>query len=164
MPYNLDSINKKIKRLETFLSNEDLHVRDTTIRIALMKFLRLKEIIGNINMDIHFLASYLANSFLTKRHGVTIDMAKAVGSSGMDIELEQVVAEIKTTVPYLEDDFGAKQKETIRKDLERLENADKKHKYFLLTDDKTEQILKRKYSKHYPSVKIVNLLNENAEK
>jgi len=123
-----------------------------------------KEIIGNIDMDIHFLTSYLANSFLGKRHGVTIDMTKAVGSSGMDIELEQVVAEIKTTTPYLENDFGARQKETIKKDLERLENADKKHKYFFVIDDKTEQILKQKYSKHYPSVKIVNLLDENVEK
>jgi len=160
MPQNLDRINEKIKRLEDFLFNEDLLAKDNTIRIILPKFMKLKEIIGNIDMDIHFLASYLANSFLANRHGVTIDMTKAVGSSGMDIEIGQVVAEIKTTIPYLENDFGARQKETIRKDLERLENADKKHKYFFVTDDRTEEILKRKYGKNYPSVEIVNLLNE----
>lgn len=155
-----DGINNKIKRLRLFLVNEEFNATDTNTRDALIKLLKCKEILGNIDMDIHFLVSYLANSFLKKKHGVTIDLNKPVGSSGLDIELEQVDAEIKTTSPYKENDFGAKQQETIKKDLERLEKSKKKYKYFFVIDDRTEKILKQKYSKFYPSVNIINLLNE----
>jgi len=161
MVHNLDEINKKIRRLRTFLAKEDLQIEDGKVRDALTKLLELKEIIGNIDMDIHFLTSYMANSFLKKKHGLTIDLSKAVGSSGLDIDLEEIVGEIKTTIPYHENDFGAQQKDSIRKDLERLEENKKKHKYFFVIDSKTESILKRKYSEHYPSVEIVNLLREN---
>ena len=160
MAYNLEEINKKMKRLKTFLVNEDLQIKDSNVGNVLTKFLELKEIIGNIGMDIHFLTSHVTNSFLKKKYGVTIDLSKAVGSSGLDIGLEEIVGEIKTTIPYLENDFGAKQKESIRKDLKRLEEIQKRHKYFFVIDNKTERILKRKYSKHYPSVEIVNLLRE----
>lgn len=160
MAYSLREIGKKMEKLRAFLMNEDLKVKDTDLRNALVKLLELKKIIGNIDNDIHFLTSYLANAFLKKNHDVTIDLTKAVGSAGLDIELEEIVGEIKTTIPYLKNDFGAKQKENIKKDLERLEESDKKHKYFFVIDNNTEMILKQKYSKHYPSVKIVNLLSE----
>ena len=163
MTDRIHNLNGKIQRLRAFLADEDLQIRENNIRTALTKLLKLKEIIGNIDMDIHFLASCLANSFLKKKHGVVIDLSKAVGSSGLDIELEEIVAEIKTTSPYLENDFGAKQKETIKKDLERLENSREKYKYFFVVDGKTERILKRKYSRDYPSVNIVNLMNESIE-
>jgi hypothetical protein len=152
-----------MRKLRVFLANEELHVKDDDIRSVLAKLLKMKEIIGNLDMDIHFFASCLAESFLKKKHNITIDLNKAVGSSGLDIELEEIIAEIKTTTPYLENDFGAKQKETIMKDLKRLENSDEKHKYFFVVDGKTDKILKQKYSKHYPSVEIVNLMNEGIE-
>jgi hypothetical protein len=161
MTYKLDELNKKMSRLKRFFMTEFLQINNGNIRTTLGKFLELKECMGNIGNDIHFLASCLANSFLNKRHGVTIDLNKAVGSAGLDIDLEDIVAEIKTTIPYLENDFGAAQKREIKKDLERLENANKKHKYFFVINDKTERILKQKYSRHYPSVKIVNLLKED---
>jgi len=161
MAYSLSGISKKMGELRTFIVREDLQVKEANVRDALMKFLALKKIIGNIDNDIHFLASCLANSFLKKKHGVTIDLTKAVGSSGLDIELEEIVAEIKTTIPYHENDFGANQRENIKKDLERLENTVERHKYFFVIDGKTERILKQKYSRFYPSVYIVNLLSEN---
>jgi Fe-S oxidoreductase len=160
MTYSLHEINKKMNKLSLFLANRNLQVEETDLRTVLLKLIELKQIIGNIDNDVHFLASCLANSFLKKSHSVTIDLNKAVGSAGLDIELEEIVGEIKTTIPYHENDFGANQKENIRKDLERLEESDKKFKYFFVTDNKTETILKKKYSKHFPSVKIVNLLSE----
>lgn len=159
--WKLAEIDKKMSRLREFFATENLQVTNGNIRTALSKFLELKKHIGNIGNDIHFLASYLANSFLSKRHNVTIDLGKAVGSSGLDIELETIVAEIKTTIPYLENDFGAAQKREIKKDLERLDDTRAEYKYFFVIDDGTERILRQKYSKNYPSVKIVNLLKEN---
>jgi len=156
---SIDSTNRKMDRLKTFIINEDLHIRNGDVKTALIKFLKLKEHIGNIGNDLHFLASCLASSFLKERHHVTIDLTKAAGRAGLDIKSEEIVAEIKTTIPYLENDFGAAQKREIRKDLERLENSPEKHKYFFVVDDRTERILRHKYSKNYPSVKIVNLLN-----
>lgn len=156
---SIDSINRKIDRLKTFIVNEDLQVKNGDVKTALPKFLKLKEYIGNIGNDLHFLALCLASYFLKERHCVTIDINKAAGSAGLDIESEEIVAEIKTTIPYLENDFGAAQKREIRKDLERLENSPEKHKYLFVIDDRTERILRHKYSKNYPSVKIVNLLN-----
>ena len=160
MAYSLDGITTKMEKLRTFLINNDFQVTDNNIKEVLAKFLEFKKIVGNIDMDIHFLASYLANSFLEKKHSVTIDLDRAVGSSGLDIESKGIVAEIKTTIPYLENDFGAKQKESIRDDLERLEQAAGRLKYFFVIDGKAETILRQKYSRHYPSVNIINLLNE----
>ena len=51
---------------------------------------------------------------------LTVDFSKPPGSAGLDIELEDVVAEIKTTIPHKPHDFGAAQKKEMRKDLERL--------------------------------------------
>jgi len=54
------------------------------------------------NLLLHKLEDLRHDSlFLKNKHDVDIDLNKAVGSSGLDIELEQVVAEIKTTSPYL---------------------------------------------------------------
>lgn len=160
MTHRLDEVNKKMARLKTFFSSQDLQIRDNDVRTVLKTFLELKRCFKNINNDIHFLAYYLANTFLKNRHSVTIDLTKATGSAGPDIELEEIVAEIKTTIPLLENDFGAKQKEEIRKDLERLENSTEKYKYFFVIDDETERIARQKHGEHYPSVRIVNLLRE----
>jgi hypothetical protein len=160
MANRVDSINRKMDRLRAFVLNEDLQIKDGDVETALTKLLKLKECIGNIGNDLHFLTKYLADSFLKEKHGVTIDLTTPDGSAGLDIELDEIVGEIKTTIPYLENDFGAAQKREIKKDLERLENSPEKYKYFFVIDGKTERILKQKYSKHYPSVKIVNLLKE----
>jgi len=160
MTDRLDSINRKMDRLRTFVLNEDLQIKGGDVKTALTKLLKLKECIGNIGNDLHFLTKYLADSFLKEKHGVTIDLTTPDGSGGLDIELDKIVGEIKTTIPYLENDFGAAQKREIKRDLERLENSPEKYKYFFVIDGKTERILKQKYSKHYPSVKIVNLLKE----
>lgn len=160
LPQDLERINGKIKKLATFLNNEDLLVKNNNITEMLKKFMNLKQIIGNLDMDIHFLASHIANSFLEKKHGITIDLTKPGGSAGFDIKTEQVVGEIKTTIPYNKNDFGANQKKTIQKDLRRLEESDREFKYFFVTNQKTEQILIEKYSRKYPSVKIANLFSK----
>lgn len=158
MSHKLKDINNRINELQCFLEKQDLQISENNVPTALKKLMELKMILGNTNNDIHFLTLYLANAFLKQKHKVEINLGKPSGSAGLDIDTNEIIGEIKTTVPYLENDFGAKQKENIRKDLERLEDTPAKYKYFFVIDDKTEKILKRKYAKDYPSVQIVNLL------
>lgn len=160
MSYSILGINKKLERIKAFIEKENFQVRDDDIKSAVVKFMELKEIVGNIGNDIHFLALHLADSFLNKKHNVRVDLSKTSGSPGLDIELEDIAAEIKTTIPYLPHDFGAAQKREIGKDLERLEYTSAEYKYFFVVNNKTEQILRSKYAQHYPSVQIVNLLKE----
>ena len=97
--YRLAEIDRKMSKLKEFFATANLHISDGNIRTVLNKFLELKKHIGNFDNDIHFLASCLANSFLNNKHGARIDLDKAAGSAGLDMELEDIVAEIKTTIP-----------------------------------------------------------------
>lgn len=87
-------------------------------------------------------------------------MDKPSGSAGLDIELDNIVAEIKTTILYQPYDFGAAQKREITKDLEKLSLSNATYEYFFVIDNNTERILKSKYLKQYPSITVVNLLRE----
>jgi hypothetical protein len=160
MSFKLREINNKMSDLKTFFTNNDLDINENNIKDVLGSFLELKAIMKNMDNSVHFLAYFAANSFLKKKHGVEIDLNKATGGGGLDIEVGDIVGEIKTTVPCGNGDFGANQKDNIKKDLERLELSFAKHKYFFIIDEETERILLRKYSRSYPSVTIVNLLTQ----
>jgi len=160
MTYSLAGINKKTERIKQFILTEDMQVKGDEIKNAVIKFMQFKQCVGNIGNDIHYLAAHLANSFIENKHGVTIDLSKPSGSSGLDIELDDLAAEIKTTIPHKPNDFGAAQKREIKKDLERLELCSEKYKYFFVIDSNTERILRSKYIKEYPSVRVINLLKE----
>jgi hypothetical protein len=160
MSYRLKEINEKMDGLKTFFINQDLQINENNVKAVLNKLLELKAILKNIDNNIHFLSYFAANSFLKEKHDVEIDLDKATGQGGLDIEVGDIVGEIKTTSPCGNGDFGANQKDHIKKDLERLDLSFAKHKYFFVIDEETEQILRRKYSKSYPSVKIVNLLKD----
>ena len=166
MSNSLPIINKKLERIKQFVLTEDMEVNESDIKGAVVKFMKFKGIIGNFSNDIHYLTAYLASSYLKKKHGneVIVNLDKPSGSSGLDVESNDIVAEIKTTIPYQghqQNDFGSKQKSEIIPDLKGLESSPAKYKYFFVTDSKTERILKSKYMKEYPSVTVVNLLEEN---
>ena len=144
MSYSLPLLNKKIEKIKQFVLTEDLFVKDDEIKSAVIKFMKFKKCIGNINNDIHYLTARLASDFLKKKHGVTVNTDKPSGSSGLDVESEDIIAEIKTTIPCQQNGFGAKQKSEIIPNLERLENSFAKYKYFFVTDRQTERILKSK--------------------
>ncbi len=160
MSYSIAGINKKVEEIKEFILTEDFQINEDDIKSAVTKFMKFKEVVGNIGNDIHYLALHLANSFLEENHGVNVDFSKPPGSSGLDIELDDIVAEIKTTIPHLPNDFGAAQKREIKKDLDRLELSIETNKYFFIVDNHAERILRAKYAPLYPSVKIVNLLKE----
>jgi hypothetical protein len=85
----------------------------------------VKNILGNLNNDISFVASLLVKPFLRQRFGIEFDAAlKPQGAPGMDVDCTlqdgtRIVGELKTTKPY-QPGFGAAQKREITKDLLRL--------------------------------------------
>jgi hypothetical protein len=160
LSYSLAGVNRKCEKIKQFVLTENMQVCDGDVKTAVIKLMKFKECVGNIGMDIHYLTAHLAKDFLQKKHRVTINIDKPSGSAGLDIESDNIVAEIKTTIPYQPHDFGATQKREITKDLERLSISDAPNKYFFIIDDNTERILKSKYMTQYPTVKVVNLLRE----
>lgn len=126
---------------------------------------RIKDIQGNFNNDVSFVACLLAKQYLEMHFGVTFDAAaKPQGAAGLDIDVltptgERLVAEIKTIVPYkrARNDLGAAQKKSFRADFTKLNNAQAKHKILFVTDITTFEVIKLRYAKEIPGVKIVLL-------
>jgi len=141
LSYSLAGINKKYEKIKHFVLTENMQVRDGDVKPAVIRLMQFKKYVGNIGNDIHYLTAHLANNFLQKKHGVTINIDRPSGSAGLDIELDNIVAEIKTTIPYQPHNFGAAQKCEITKDLEKLSLSNVTYKYFFVIDNNTERIL-----------------------
>ena len=62
-------------------------------------------------------------------------------------------------MPYSQakNDFGAQQKNTIKKDFLKLNSEVADYKFFFVTDEETYEILNRKYSYQIPDVQIILL-------
>jgi hypothetical protein len=69
----------------------------------------------------------------------------------------RLIAEIKTTDPYLPSDFGAQQKQRFLEDFAKLKNTVAELKYLFVTEGRTYEILARKYATQIPDVQIVLL-------
>lgn len=158
----LEQIQAQVMELKRFLN--DCEVPDNIVDwfdyIA-----HIRRIQGNISNSQSFLATVLAKQYLAERFELGgFDAAeKPQGAPGLDIDLmtrggERIVGEIKTTVPYKEHDLGAQQKATFRKDFTKLNKADAAHKFFFVTDRRTEQIVKQRYASQIPDVEIVLLI------
>lgn len=124
----------------------------------------MKQITGNASNDVSFIATLLAKEYLCSvLHMVPFDAAlKPQGAPGLDIDErtvsgERVVAETKTTVPYLETDLGAAQKATFRKDFDKLRLADAPYKFFFLTNQRAYDLMIRRYARDLAGVSIVLL-------
>lgn len=127
-------------------------------------FSELRKIQGNPNNDGSFVATLLAKRYLCSKFKVDFDAAeKAQGAPGMDIDITtskgcRIVAEIKTTVPYLGLDFGAQQASSFKRDFKKLVTAKASYKFLFVTDSGAFSALKKeKYTKLMHGVRIVNL-------
>jgi hypothetical protein len=125
----------------------------------------LKAIQGNANNNVSFVATILAKEYLLTRYGVKgFDAAeKPQGAPGIDIDVHlpdgrRLIAELKTTNPYLENDFGAMQKKMIKKDFAKLSKTEADIKLFLVTDAETFRFMqKSKYQTTVTGITIVLL-------
>ena len=158
-------IQDKINSLRTYLVGNNLGKSGDMA--SWYSFLSgIKSIQGNINNNISFVSTLLAKYYLLKQFDIeSYDAAeKPQGAPGLDIDLinksgERIVAEIKTTVPYNGNDFGAQQKKMIEKDLTKLNDADANHKFMFVTEDDTFNILCRpSYEDKIAGIHLVQLL------
>jgi hypothetical protein len=108
---------------------------------AWVQFLaKLREIQGNVSNDVSFAATLMAKEYLSRKFGVTFDAAKKPqGPAGIDIDIptnsgERVIGEIKTTVPYHRQDFGAEQAKNFKGDFVKLASTTAMHKFLFVTD------------------------------
>lgn len=111
-----------------------------------------------------FIATLMAKEYL----GSVLDMApfdaalKPQGAPGLDIDErtqrgDRVVAEIKTTVPYLGADLGAAQKTSFLKDFAKLRIAEAPYKFFFLTNPDAYNAVMRRYAAEVVGVSVVLL-------
>ncbi len=148
----LMELKDKFLSLNNLLKNSEYSVYSDLYEqyIYLNKF---KRKLGNFNNDLSYIACLMAKQYLLKKHNFShdIDMSlKAQGAKGLDIdettlENERCIAEIKTIFPYGENDFGSKQREYFRADFKKLTNNDAKYKYLFVIEEKSFNILKKKY-------------------
>ena len=125
----------------------------------------IKQAQGNINNTLSFLSCLMAKEYLCKHiNGFVFDAAcKKQGAPGPDIyeklpDRTLIIGEIKNTIPYLGDDFGAAQWDSLENDFKKLRRSKANHKYFFLTDPKAYEILYKnpEYIK-VPKLKVVLL-------
>lgn len=127
----IQQTRQRIMRLGAFFAENPLPEADTAAEwfVYLAIF---KEELGNINNDVSFFATLLAQAYLLQHVDIRpFDAAaKARGAPGLDIDEqtkggERIIAEIKTTHPYRGDDLGAHQKGAFANDAAKLqkENA-----------------------------------------
>jgi hypothetical protein len=153
-----------IVRVREFLLSTEL--ADSPAPKDLFQFLAmLREIQGNLSNDVSFAATLLAKEYLSAKFDVTFDAAeKPQGAKGIDIDIqspsgERIVAEIKTTVPYRDSDFGEQQRASFKKDFVKLAAATAMHKFLFVTDSRAYLALqKQKYLEQIPGVHVVNLI------
>ncbi|MCR5614089.1 hypothetical protein [Treponema sp.] len=154
----------KLNRLIDEIELSKLDSQDFDIYEVYKSFNKVKEIMGNFNNDISFVACLMAKDFLQSQFDIEdFDVSeKPQSAPGLDLEvytkdLKKIIAEIKTTQPYKENDFGAKQIESLRNDFKKLHNVAADYKFLFVTEYSAYEVLKRKYIKEYEGISLVLL-------
>jgi hypothetical protein len=154
-------ISGRIERVRALLAKDNLcqpvHPQTWYTFLA-----ALKEIQGNVNNDLSFVATLIAKAYLSSKFDVVFDAAeKPQGASGIDIDVtakdgQRIVAEIKTAVPYQGTDFGAQQIVAFKKDFAKLAAAEAAHKFLFVTEPTAFAVMKKpKYLAQIAGVRLV---------
>ncbi len=148
---HLDGIWSKIERLRDYLATRSAR-RPADDGEWYERLVGAKRILGNYDNDVSFVGTLMAKRFLHQRHpSLILDVSlKPQGASGLDIDAvtpegERVIAEIKTTIPYGDADLGAQQRSMFYNDFEKLAATEALFKYFIVTEVKAFDVVKRRY-------------------
>ena len=159
----LNSIKDRINNLSSFLTRQPSPSATTEVAEWYTFLAALKEILGNASNGVSFVATVMAKQYLMRTLPLaSFDAAsKPQGAPGLDIDEKtvdgkRVIAEIKTTVPYLGSELGA-QKAAFKKDFEKLKSAQADYKFFFVTEPSTFEVVKRRYSEQLQGVTVVLL-------
>lgn len=159
----MKDIKRRLDEMHAHLSTEIPPLEDSASWFTYLA--KLKEIQGNASNDVSFVGTLLAKEYLEKKYGVrNFDAAdKSQNAPGIDIDVtltngKCLVAELKTTNPYKEKDFGTSQRKSIKKDFKKLSGAKADIKLFLVTDPGTFEFMKKnKYRSLVTGITIVLL-------
>lgn len=149
-------IADRVSRARDHINGGPLEDRDNpAVWYAFLSSLR--QIQGNLSNDLSFVATLLAKRYLKNKFGVDFDAAeKPQGAPGIDIDIQttggqRIVGEIKTTVPYQDNDFGAQQAASFKKDFVKLSAATATHKFLFVTEPRAFSVIHAtKYTKLMP--------------
>jgi hypothetical protein len=130
----LVDIISKINALKNYLNNSGINQTDNVGQIY--KYLnKIKNIQGNLHHSISYVSCLWAKEYLLKKYNIdNIDVSiKPQGANGLDIDKKlddgkRIICEIKTIFSYGENDFGAQQKESFRKDFKKVNETQAEYK------------------------------------
>ncbi len=159
------AIETKLEALERHLQSNALS-QPINARVWLFHLSGIKSALGNINNDMSFVASLLIKEFLEAEYGcVDFDAArKPQGAAGPDVvataaDGSTIVGELKTTTPY-QMGFGAAQRLSILKDLDRLASSVADHRLMFVVDPDSFDTLchHNSFAFRAPGVRVVDLI------
>lgn len=160
-----DNIRIKDKSLREFLAVQSLCDPVPTAE-WLAYLIGIKDILGNLNNDVSFVATLLIKDYLLQRFEIDdFDAsAKLQGAPGIDVEAKTkdgrtIVGELKTTKPY-QPGFGAAQRTSILKDLARLSKSNADHRLmFVVNTDAYDALVHERLASKAPGVEIIDLVS-----
>lgn len=161
----LQNAAKRLVQLRDFLNSTNIEEGADAVQ-WFECLAQVKAIQGNTSNTLSFIACLLAKEYLMTRFKISFDVAtKPQGAPGLDIDLvdtasgKRIIGEIKTTVPYsgAKNDLGAKQKETFKRDFDKLNHTTADYKFFFVTDKASFEVVQRKYASQISGVEVVLL-------
>jgi len=163
-----DVIRAKDRSLRQFLDGTDFPTAFDA-RSWLSYLTGIKSALGNLNNDLGFVATVLVKGYLDRRFGIVgFDAAgKPQGASGVDIEASTpdgrtIVGELKTTKPY-QPGFGAAQRTSIKRDLDRLAASTADHRFMFVVDaDAYSALCRPSLASRAPGIEVVDLVSDRA--
>jgi len=167
----LKELYGKIRDLQYYFKTEQIDEHSYNSIHWYNYIVKIKKILGNFDNDISYIACLMAKEFLISRHSVEdLDVSlKPQSAPGLDIDTitntgDRIIAEIKTTIPYLKNDLGAQQKNMFLKDFHKLNNNDATFKYFIVTEKAAYNVVQKRYSKYLNNKILVLLPNALIDK
>lgn len=165
----LRSLRHRLESLKRHLDAREMPDSEAPARDWCNYLSVMKEIVGNVNNDLSFVAALMAKDYLyrTLRMKPFDVAAKAQGAPGLDIDEmtldnKRVIGEIKTTTPYLGHDLGSAQRTSFQKDFAKLNATTAEYKFLSVLDEQTFRLMTQKYATQLPGVTIVLLTTEEA--
>lgn len=161
---SLVQLTQRLAALKGFLSQSVLPDADSALGEWLHYLDAMKQITGNASNGMSLIGCMMAKEYLSRHLPMkSYDAAlKPQGASGLDVDEQtvdgrRVIAEVKTTTPFKENDFGAAQISSFRKDFTKLTSTSADFKFLFVTNSLAFDVLQCKYAKLIPDVSIVLL-------
>lgn len=160
----IDAVYKSFHKLESLRNALFTDVNTGDIYEVFKYFNRIKEIMGNFNTDVSFITCLMAKDYLCNQFDLEyFDVSeKSQSAPGPDIEVytaegKKIIAEIKSTIPYKDNDFGSQQIDSLRNDFSKLKKSSADYKYMFVTNESAYNILNKKYSAELDGIMLVLL-------